>query len=403
MGDESKVPRYNYEFIHNVVADFYKDLLDYFADYIYPRFSAWKVVGTYSKAIEYLLKQIQYDRETDMPMTPAIILNPSGDFGVDETYGKMMWRFPNLMPGFTKRVFDPIYKDPNVLISVNFMRIKGDIEFLILASSFYEYADIKILLNLLFGGQDRYIYPRFFNSFIILPSEIYDYTYDNPVTGEHYKINIPEATNKLVKTTNKDEVVYPCRILPRFKMTGMSDASTKFGGADDLPDWRLTFSIEYEVEIPSFLMVETNYLVQRIEFNLKYGSCYSSNDLYNTDAPPDEIISFVGNIDYVYDSTTETIIEPEDVRVSDKKTRNFKTRYYHVVTQAEQDSTSYVYITLPETITDNMLLLLYGKYGPYAYGDHYTINTAGTILTINKTYVYLSENDILELYVYEYV
>jgi hypothetical protein len=260
-----------------------------------------------------------------------------------------------------------------------------------------------MLLNLIFGGTDRYIYPRWFNSFIILPREVYDYTYNNSVTGESYKIHIPHIVNKLVKTTNQDEVVYPCKILPMLKMTGMSDGSTRFGGADKLPDWRLTFNLEYEIEVPSFVILETDYLVETININLKYGSCYSANDQYNSDNVPDEVVSWNANLDYTYDSTTANIIAPEEVDVSDKKTRRFKTRYYHIVTKQEEDETDTVYITLPETITDDMLLLLYGKYGPLAYGDHYTLNTAGTILSIYKKYVFLNEGDILELYVYEYI
>lgn len=406
MGDDDKIStRYNYQFIHNVLADFYKDMLDYFADYLYPRFGAWRVVGTYTKAIEYLLKQIQYDREIDMPMIPAIILNPSGDFVMDETYGMMMWRYPNLMPGFMTRIFEPIYQDENVKINVGFSRLKGEVEFLTLYDSYYEYADTRIFLNLIFGGLNRYIYPRYFNSFIILPSEIYDYEYKNPVTGQDYTIHIPHTYNKLVKTTNKDEVVYPCTILPRFKMTNMSDASTKFGGIDRLPDWRLTFSVEYEIEIPTFLVLQTDYLVEKINLDIKYGSCYSANNIYGSlEVPPDEMMSFSGNLDYVFDSTEGTLIEtPTEATLSDKKTRRFKTRYYHIVTQEEEDSTTDVDIVLPETITDNMLLLLYGKYGPFAYGDHYTINTAGTILTIHVQYVQLVKGDIIELYVYEYI
>lgn len=187
-------------------------------------------------------------------------------------------------------------------------------------------------------------------------------------------------------------------------MTSLSDASTRFGGADKLPDWRMTFTIEYEVEIPSIIILESDYLLKYVDFNIKFESCYSANEDYNSDDPvPIEVFSFTEEIDYTYDSTSQVIIEPSEADVTDKKTRQFKTRYYHVVTASEAASTTYIDIPIPEQITDLKLLLLYGKYGPFAYGDHYTISSDGWTLTINKSYVHLDEGDVLELYVYEYV
>ena len=76
MADEDKVEtRYHYEFIHNVLGHFYKDTLDYFADYLYPRFTEWKIIGTYDKAVQYLLQNEKAGRETDQPQKPALILN----------------------------------------------------------------------------------------------------------------------------------------------------------------------------------------------------------------------------------------------------------------------------------------------------------------------------------------
>ena len=142
MADSDKIEtRYNYFWIHNVFGHFVKDTLDYFADYLYPRFT-WKVVGTYDKALEYLNKQVQYARETDQPMRPALICDPSGEFSFDETYGKQPWRYPNLAPGFAKYMFHPIYQDQNVLITVAFSRMVGELNFIGLMSSFYEYTDM---------------------------------------------------------------------------------------------------------------------------------------------------------------------------------------------------------------------------------------------------------------------
>jgi len=423
MGDEKKIDtRYNYVFIHNVFGNFFKDLLEYLADYLYPRFE-YKVVGTYAKAVEYLMKKAQYGQEIDQPNIPALILNPSGEFGLDETYGKMLWRSPNLMPGFIKRVFDPIYQDPNVIITVGFSRVKGDCEVIAIVPSFYEYMDVKLFLNLIFGGMDRYIYPLFFNSFIILPPEVYNFEYNNPVTGVHYNINIPDLHSQLVKTTNRTEMVIPCRIKPQIKMISMADSSTRLGGTDKLPDWRLTFTLEYEVEVPSFIVLETDYLVETIRYGLRYGSCYSSNEDYNVGfLSPDEgktatkeekdkyVVSDGEFFEEAYidsglvDGTSGVIIQSEPALCdSSRKEKSFNMRYFHIVTQSDADSTSTITIDLLEQITDSDLIAVTGPSGKLNYGDHYNLATDGWSIIINKQYVHLSKDDMLEIYSYYYV
>ena len=406
MADKDKIDtRYNYFYIHNVFAHFTKDTLDYFADYLYPKFSTWKVVGTYDKAVQFLAQEIKQGRETDQPLRPALILDPSGDFSFDDTYGKQLWRYPNLYPGYVKYIFNPIYQDQNVLITPGFSRLVGEFNFTALMSSFYEYTDMKVFLNLIFGGLERWILPQWFNSFIILPTEVYNYQYTNDVTGQTYKINIDDSYNQLVKTTNTTEVVFPCTILPRYKLVSITDSSARLGGVDNLPDWKLSFNVAYEVEIPTFIVLETNYLVEKLNINIKYGSCYTANNVYSTaENVPEGIESFDSNVDFGLDSTSNSIISyPTEATIDNPTSRVFKTRYYHIVTAGESSSITYIDITIPEVITDYNLLRLEGKGGTLAYGDNYTIINSGTTIRIDKTHVTLQENDILEIYIYQYV
>ena len=113
--------------------------------------------------------------------------------------------------------------------------------------------------------------PAFkFNSFIILPEELINYEYYNEVTGLRYNLDWSQcgAWNQLVETTARNEYVIPCKIKPRFRFTAMSDGSTRLGGTEKLPDWRLSFTVEYEVEVPSFIILESDYLAENISFNI---------------------------------------------------------------------------------------------------------------------------------------
>ncbi len=391
-----------YFFIHNVYANFFKDSLDYFSLHLYPRFEH-RVVGTYDKAVEYIQKECQYDRETDKPMLPALILNPTGDFDLADgsAGGKQLWRFPNLAPGMIKRMFDPVYQDANTQVTVGFIRMQGDIELLMLLNSFYEYCDLKMLFMQVFGGQDRWIYPDFFTSFVILPDELINYQYSNPYTGLTYKLDWVSAGayDKLVKTTARNELVIPCKIKPIYKLTGFNDASTRYGGADALADWRLGATIKYEIEIPSYLVLQSDWLVEQISINISAGSAYSAYSNYDV---PTFMITKTGTKDWGLDETSNSTINMDatcDVAVETEY--EYHTRYFHIITQTQVDAIANVPIAIPEQIDDLNGFIVNSKYGQMDYGDHYTLTDNGNTLLIRIDTVELELGMIIELYVYK--
>lgn len=405
--DEDMVTtRYHYHYIHNVYGNFFNDTMEYFTTYLHPRFE-YKVIGTYDKAVEYLEKQEQYNRETDKPMLPALVLNPTGEFGPADgsAGGKQLWRFPNLAPGFIKRLFEPIYQDENVVVNVGFLRIKGEIELIMLLNSFYEYADLRMYMIQIFGGLERWIYPRWFSSFIILPQEFIDYKYTNEYTHLSYKLDWKSAGahRRLVKTTNINELVVDCdKIKPMYRLTSLADGSTRYGGTDKLADWRLTATVEYEVELPSYLILSSDYLAKAIDLEIRYGSCYSE---YTDYKPPVNRELYNIKWDMGIDETSHTEFDAIDFdttsTVEFEGTATFKTRYFHIITKAQSKSEVDIEITIPEQITDNKLLIVNSRYGQIMYGDDYVLKNSGRTLVIKVGNVKLVEGMVIELYIYE--
>jgi len=382
-----------YYFIHNVYANFFKDTLDYLSLHLVPR-SQHRLISTYDKAVQYLNDYCNTDgREMDRPNLPAIIINPSGEFAPAEAMsgGKQLWRYPNLAPGMIKRIFEPVYKYDNTEVYVSFMRMAGDIEMLFLLNSFYEYCDIKMLLLQIFGGFERWIYPQFFTTFIILPEELVNYTYTNEYTGVTNTLDWEKfgAYDRLVKTINSNELVIPCNIKPIYKLTSLSDGSTRYGGADDMAEWKLAGTLNFEIEIPTYLVLNSDYKVDKIDVNLEAGSAYS---IYNSFEPPE--LKIERTCPTISDSTSSNGIccEPTEYK--------FHTRYYHIVSQAEADSTSNIVITLPEEIYDTNSLIVNSKYGEMNYGDHYIVETDGKTLIIKTDNVELLEGMVIELFIY---
>jgi len=268
-------------FIHNVFGSFFANTLDYFSDTLYDRIG-FKVVSTYDKAVEYCNKKGLLDREADKPLLPALILNPTGNMLPADANagGKQLWRYPNLAAGLGSYMFDPIYQDANMKISPIFMRFKGEIELIYLVNSFYEYLDLEVHLINHMGGLDRVIYPNFFTSYLILPEDFVTYRYSNEYTGQIYNLDWASsgATTQLIRSTAQNELVLPLRIKPNFTMTDISDGSTRYGGTDSIADWRLTVALNYEVEIPTYIVINSNYLVENIKLDVRYGSYYAPSD-----------------------------------------------------------------------------------------------------------------------------
>jgi hypothetical protein len=421
--------RERYHFIHNVFANFFKDTLDFFSSCLYDRFE-YRVVGTYDKAVEYINKQCEYGRETDKPMLPALVLNPSGEFAPADANsgGRQYWRYPNLAPTMIKRLFKAIYKDENLIVNAGFLRIKGEIELIMLLNSFYEYCDLRLLFINMFGGMDRIIYPLYFTSFIILPESFVKYEYRNPYTGKHYNIDWAgaSASDLLVKTTATNELVLPLRVKPQYALTSLADGSNRYGGTDNIAEWKLTASINYEIEIPNYLIIESDYLAEEADVEIQYGSAYSVSNDY---APPDSKILYNFAWDWGLNEQTNTPDKLDPLVASDATCEisfvgdyRYYTRYFHVVTAAEAalcDSTSNLEISLPEQIIDPKILLVNSRDGQLVYGDHYYIADNGWTLVIRtgdthtqrweecpplvetEHWVCLKEGWILELYVYK--
>ena len=402
--------RERYHFIHNVFANFYKDVLDWLSITLYPRFE-YRVVSNYDKAVEYIQKKCQYGRETDMPMLPAIILNPHGDFEPADanTGGAQYWRYPNLSPSLAKRLFQPIYKDQHVLVNASFIRIKGEIELIMLLNSFYEYCDVRMLFINMFGGLNRVIYPRFFSSFIILPESFVSYQYTNEVTGVEYNLDWEScgAENMLVKSTARNEVVLPLNIKPQLSLQGLSDASNRYGGADAIAEWKLGGTINYEIELPNYLIIETDYLAQKVDFEIRYGSTYSE---YNDYQPPDNRILSNFSWDWGLNFNTHTPdkldfpLDSSDATCSYEFVGDFvyDTRYFHIITESDLDTTANLQITLPEQIIDPKILIVNSREGQMSYGDHYNIINDGWTLEIRTSdTVGLEVGWVLELFVYK--
>ena len=219
------------------------------------------------------------------------------------------------------------------------MRVKGEIELIMLLNSFYEYCDLRMLMYNMFGGVDRIIYPKFFSSFIILPETFVNYEYDNDYTGQTYQLDWEgaNASEYLVRSTARNELILPLNIKPQISIASMSDSSNRYGGTDNIAEWKLSCTLNYELEMPNYLIIESDYLAQNFDLEIRYGSTYSSNNDYQ---PPDT--RFIYNYSWNWDLNEDENSFLGFLDIDDATSSNtfigdfvFKTRYFHEVTADE--------------------------------------------------------------------
>jgi len=407
----------NYFFIHNVYAHFFDDTLNYFADYLYPRFHH-QVVGTYDKAVEYINKKIQYNNEHDMPNLPAIILNPSGEFHISDANAgaQQLWRFPNLSkghPGLKIRIYDPIYQDNHVVVHPMFTRMKGEIELILLLNSFYEYCDMKMYLYQIFGGLNRPIYPSVFRTFLIIPDEMLNFEYYNPITDIRYNLDWESAGayEALVRTTNRTETVVPVNIKPRYTMMGMNDASMKYGGIDKLADWRLSVSLEYEIEMPWFVHMKTDYAIDIVDMNFGVDSYMGNAD--SMIGKVDSVDTFRAKADWGLEDGKHSNPLPKD-EVMENRTfekEEWKKNGFFMYSFTEDDILNLAEnnitdgFVVPVRLDDTNKIYLISKYGTLSYKLDYQATDTNTIDTliqfitnIERPDIEWKKDDIVEIY-----
>ena len=276
----------HHHYINNCISAVYRGVLDYFATEFYP--FNYKVISTYSKAVKFLNDKVQYGKETDEKVLPAITLDVSGDFNPEPQGGKFMWQYPNLYPAFPARLkmFDPIYKDDQIVVTPVFTRYTGRFDVIMWLQSVYEYIDVRNLFIMWSGGgSGRVIKPAHFWTYIVLPNEALDYSYENP-----YDVGTPpyqldwrntDAVMTLIRNMNKTMAVYPVVLSPIMKIDDVSDGSEKYGGAD-LPFHKLVISMTWECNVPTFLSINADWRIEQIKLKLDMGNVYQG---YGSDCP----------------------------------------------------------------------------------------------------------------------
>lgn len=249
------------QFVSNLLGTFHKSILDFFLDVFYTRFK----IGVITTADNSVFKITKYYENMGKEITgiplPCVSIDPTGDLDHDERTN-YLWRYSNLAGGFGGKLYDPIYADGHVKITPVYNRFRGTYTVYMFLSSMDEMLDMKLKLIQYFGGKDRYYKPDFIHSYLHIPASLVEYRYQNDILGIDQQLDWSSSLleNRLFRVIAKDVYAHPIVMTPIIRMSGIpSPSANKFGDSNNIPDYRLETTFEYEMDLPVFLITEVDY------------------------------------------------------------------------------------------------------------------------------------------------
>jgi len=278
-------------FVNNCFGSFYRGVLDWVAEDFYPRIN-YKVIGTYDKSVEFFNKKKELGHEVEMPLLPSVTLDPTYDFSPEERGGRFLWQTRYLAPGIGAKIFDSIdLREQDVIVTPIFSRYQGTFELIFWLESVYELLDFRTMLLQYTGGYNRWIRPKLFWSFIILPDEIKNFSDEN---GSKLDWGNTDATFIHIDNMNQTKFAHPVLLNPMFKLDSLNDNSTKYGG-DQIAEYKLSATMTYEIELPTY-MVLTNKIGVTVQMNFGLGSVHTNYGAYD----PNDLLKSIGDVEPDY-------------------------------------------------------------------------------------------------------
>lgn len=243
-------------------------------------------IGSFNKAVMYL-EQLKTDpnivSEGGMyNKKPMLVFTPTLEQPVEAT--DWLWNYTTMHPYMAYWNRPPIMFEDGTLLALTTRRMQGNIDLRILVDSYPEEHDIQLAFLNYFRGLNKIVPMNMITLKFILSDKIKMLTDEN----EEIVLDLKHSniSHKLIKTTGKNEYVIPIAATPTLRLTSLSDSSNFYGG-NDLAEYALSGSLQYELEIPFNINLHTNMRVINILANVttSVGSIDAS-----TEVGPDTII-----------------------------------------------------------------------------------------------------------------
>lgn len=270
----------NVYFIHNAISSFYESMKIFFLTSFYPRYR-YGVVTTYDKNLQTIIQSKETDNlQHFSPPTPSFAIDPNIDMNPMDKFNDL-WRYRNFSGGFSSLLFDPIYKDDDVVITPAYNRYEGTFDVKSFVSSVYEAIDLKRKFDQFFGKTGRVFRPIFTRSYLHIPISVINFIYENDVLDIRRPLNwaTTDVKYQMYKSINSEEFFVPLTLKPWISMESNSTSVDKFTDNSSYPNYEVNTSFKLEINLPTDLYITTDYKIDDVQCNLFVGGDYFPSDV----------------------------------------------------------------------------------------------------------------------------
>jgi len=232
------------------------------------------------KALRYLTDKDS--RNLDSPVLPLL----SATFVFNDLDEKTNHRWKHAkqeQTNLASRMYKPIFEDGRVQIIPIFTRNRGTSEVVLISHTSPECHDYHFKTMQWFDHNVLYKFPIDINTRLLLPIDMIGYDYHAEYTGCNYQIDWAgtDLDQQLIRSMDQLHYVFPIQSRPMIKLTSISDGTTFYGGAEEA-DYRLNMTFEWEIEIPGYIVLKTDYEIDEIKryiiINGEYETDFVVND-----------------------------------------------------------------------------------------------------------------------------
>lgn len=262
---------------HKSIGPVITELVRFIDEEVYPPGFKFKLLTPTDKPIQRIKQEEENVRSIQSPPLPSLAVTPVIE-GLTEQWQKP-WNSSMLAPRLGSSMSYPIFRTEDYVVRYVTRRVTGRMDFNIVTSSYMEANDIMMAFYDRMYGLNKWLYVKEVNLFFIIPEEVVFYTED----GGRIVVDWSDTrlSRQFIRSINTNKYLYTLKHHPSIRLTSIADASNFYGGADTLPTYGLSGSIEFEIEIPVYITLETDYLVKEIKLQLGLGTLYFPESVYN--------------------------------------------------------------------------------------------------------------------------
>lgn len=260
---------------HIALGSFARAFRDYIHYGVYDKFNGI-VFGNYNKAIQNYLQAARANESGVIDIALPIFSYTFQIDGIDEKTD-MPWRSTTFLPGISRGIYDSFYKDKDFELKVIYRRLKGTINSNIYCSSEAELLDIQMAFFDGFRGLNVFNKTAI-RAMTILPKEIVFTDYMGRTIGRSLTGNM--ITKAFVPSVNSDQYYIYNDINAIINMGSISQSSNYYGGSS-LPDYNLTASFNFEIDIPQYIMCLALEDYVSIDINIDVSYKYEDQRVLN--------------------------------------------------------------------------------------------------------------------------